>query len=331
MSKLEVFSGLLTSAARVAGRRLSGRGLRPGWSFRFETFADALKRAEREVRKLPPSAQGEAWEMRAFPNPVLNRVRFEATTAGGVPAEWTIPKDDDGSSPVLLYLHGGWYSSGSPRNYRELLARATLAASVRALAIDYRLAPAHPFPAAIDDTVAAWRWLVGTGIAPTRIAVAGDSAGGGLAVALLTSLRDGGEPLPACAALLCPWVDLSASGGSLVDNARFDWSDPEAIAGRARLYLGDRDPTLPLASPVFANLRGLCPLLVQAGGAEMLLDQAARLAARAQEAGTSVTLQVAPEMIHDWQLFAALFPEGREAIVELARFLRRHLLPQSAD
>lgn len=312
--------GMLDAAVRTGAARLRGKPLRPGWSFGFETFARSLKRAERQVRQLPPSEQGAAWLERSVAQPILGRVRFEP--ADSIAAEWVIPNDDGPESPVLLYLHGGWYSSASPRNYRELMARLTTAARVRALVVDYRLAPEHPFPAAIEDTLAAYRWLRAK---TDWVAVAGDSAGAGLTAALLITLRDANEPMPACAAFVCPWVDLAASGGSLIANEPFDWSDPGEISKRVKLYLGDRDPRTPLASPLHADLRGFPPSLVQVGGAEMLLDQAVAFAERMQRDGAPVTLEIAPDMIHDWHLFAALFPEGKAAIRRLAAFIDEHV------
>jgi len=322
MSQWSLFSGLIKSVIRVTARRLSGQRLRPEWSFGFETFADLLKQSERQIRELPTSAQGEAWEGYLLPHPVLKLVRFESVSAGGVDAEWVIPHNDSDSSPIVLYLHGGWYCTASSRNYRELLARIATTARVRVLAINYRLAPKHPFPAAVEDVIKSWRWLMSIGIEPTRVALAGDSAGGGLATALLVSLRDAGDTLPVSTVLLCPWVDLSAFTGSMIQNARFDWSDPEAVAKRVHLYLGDRDPRTPLASPIFADLRGLPPMLIQTGGAEMLLDQAIRFAEVARDEGVMVTLDVVPEMIHDWQLLAAFFPQSRASVETISGFLR---------
>lgn len=321
MSQLSLFYGLVKSVVRVTARRLSGQQLRPEWSFGFETFADVLKQSELRIRELPTSAQGEAWERQKMPHPVLKLVRFESVSAGGVDAEWVIPHNDSNLSPIVLYFHGGWYCTASPRNYRELLARIATTAHVRMLAVDYRLAPEHPFPAAVEDALKSWHWLMSTGIEPKHVALAGDSAGGGLAAALLVSLRDAGEALPASATLLCPWVDLSASGGSMIQNERFDWSDPDAVAERVRLYLGDRDPKTPLASPIFADLRGLPPMLIQTGGAEMLLDQDIRFAEVARDAGVTVTLDMVPNMIHDWQLLAAFFPQARASIETIAAFI----------
>jgi acetyl esterase/lipase len=324
-----VLSGLAVSSARVVPKRVRRGPLHPEWTLGFEIFADALRRNTFRINKVPPSEQGREWEKVSPPHPIVKRVRFEETSAGGVPAEWVLPREgaNDGA-PVVLHLHGGWYSSASPRNFHEWLARLVVATgNVRLLSLDYRLAPEHPFPVAIDDALAAWRWLQASGVKPSRTVIVGESAGGGLAAALMLRLREAKEPLPAAAALLSPWVDLSARGGSLETNASFDWCEPEDVANRVRYYLGDRDPTTPLASPALADLRGLPPLLVQAGGAEMLLDQGVRFAEKARDAGVPVTLDVIPGMIHVGHLFAIVSPVARAAIDRVAAFIRSSVGP----
>jgi acetyl esterase/lipase len=323
MAMWTVLSGLTVSSARVVPRRLRRGPLHPGWTLGYEIFADALKRSAVRINKLPPSEQGREWERVSLPHPILKRARFEEVSAGGVPAEWILPREGADGAPVVFHLHGGWYSSASPRNFHEWLARLVVAVgSVRLLSLDYRLAPEHPFPAALDDALAAWRWLLASGVQPSRTVIVGESAGGGLAAALMLRLRDAKEPLPAGAALLSPWVDLSARGGSLETNAPFDWCELEDVPNRVRFYVGDRDPRTPLASPALADLRGLPPLLVQAGGAEMLLDQGVRFAEKAKEAGVPVTLDVVPGMIHVGHLFAAVSPDARAAIDRTAAFIR---------
>jgi len=322
MAMWSVLSGLAVSGARVVPRRLRRGPLHPGWTLTFEIFADALKTSAVRINKVPPSEQGREWARVSPPHPIVKRVRFEETSAGGVPAEWVLPRDGAEGAPVVLHLHGGWYSSASPRNFHEWLARLVLAVgSARLLSLDYRLAPEHPFPAAIDDALAAWRWLLASGVKPSRTVIVGESAGGGLAAALMLRLRDAKEPLPAAAALLSPWVDLSARGGSLETNAPFDWCEPEDVPNRVRYYLGDRDPTTLLASPALADLRGLPPLLVQAGGAEMLLDQGVRFAEKARNAGVPVTLDVVPGMIHVGHLLATVSSDARAAIDRIAVFI----------
>lgn len=322
MASPSALLSLSASAARVACRKLTRRPLREGWSFGVEVFADWMRQTAAAIEHLPLAEQGPAWARTVTPNPVLKKVQFEPVSAGGVPACWVTPVDGPLPARTLLYLHGGYYSSLSVENYRQLLARLCLAASARALAIDYRLAPANVFPAAVEDALTAWRWLRSTGLEPERVIPAGDSAGGGLAAALLISLRDSGESLPSAAVFLCPWVDLAARGGSLVSNAAYDWLPPDAVAARAALYLGAADAKNPLASPAHADLRGLPPMLIQVGSAEMFYDQVVRFSERARAAGVDVTLDVTPDMIHDWHLLAPFFPQGREAIARAGAFVR---------
>jgi acetyl esterase/lipase len=250
-------------------------------------------------------------------------VEIRPATAGGVPAEWVIPPGAS-AGRTILYLHGGGYLVGAPRDYREMVSRIARAAQARALSIDYRLAPEHPHPAAVEDAVVAYRWLLDGGADPARIAVAGDSAGGGLTVAMLVSLRSQGVRLPAAGVCLCPWVDMEMTGASMDTN---DAADPlvkrDVLINMAAAYLQNQDARTPLASPLHADLKGLPPLLVQVGTAETLLDDAARLAERARAAGVEVTYEPWPAMIHVWQWFGSFLPEARQAIDRIGEFIRR--------
>ncbi|MGK2914135.1 MAG: alpha/beta hydrolase [Porticoccaceae bacterium] len=246
----------------------------------------------------------------------------EAVDVDGIPAEWVSAPGVE-QDRVLLYLHGGGYVIGSLDSHRGLVARLSKAANCRALALDYRLAPEHRYPAAVEDATKAYRWLLARGIAPGKLAIAGDSAGGGLTMATLVALRDAGDPLPAAAAPISPWVDLEGTGESLKTRLDVDpMVEPGGLFGMAKIYLGDADPRQPTASPLYADMAGLPPLLIQVGDLETLLDDSTRLAARAQAAGVDVTLEVWPEMVHVWQLFAPMLPEGREAIVRIGAFLQ---------
>ena len=210
------------------------------------------------------------------------------------------------TSRVVLFLHGGGYSLGSARSHRNLGKRIAYAARARVVLPDYRLAPEHVFPAAVEDAVAAYRWLLATGVEPERIAVAGDSAGAGLALALLVSLRDAGAPLPACAVLLSPFADLECRGESYATLAELDpIVSREMGLGMGRVYIGDREPSDPLASPVNAALDGLPPLLIQVGSREVVLDDARAIERHAREAGVLAKLDVWPGMVHVWHLFAS--------------------------
>jgi len=244
--------------------------------------------------------------------------------AGGVPAEWiTTP----GVVPerVIYYLHGGGYVMGSINTHREMVSRLSRAASARVLILDYRLAPENPFPAAVDDSIAAYRWLLSIGVDPARLVVAGDSAGGGLNVATLVALRDAGEPLPRAGICLSPWIDLECLGESMVTKAEIDpMVTRDSVLMLAKAYLGDANPRTPLASPLYADLAGLPPLLIQVGTAEALFDDATRLADRARAAGVDVILEPWDDMIHVWHAFAAILPEGQQAIDRIGEFIRQH-------
>ena len=224
---------------------------------------------------------------------------------------------------MLLFLHGGGYELGSVRSDGELAARLGRASGMRVLFPEYRLAPEHPFPAAIDDVLAAWRWLrTSQDLSAPSIAVAGDSAGGGLTVALLVALRDAGQTLPAAAALMSPTVDLTSSGASMTERAEQDpISTPAMLAQFAAGYLAGADPKTPLASPLFAALAGLPPLLIQVGTADLLLSDSERLATAAAEAGTDVTLQIGEGLPHVYQLLLGT-PEAAQATEQIGTFLR---------
>jgi epsilon-lactone hydrolase len=271
----------------------------------------------------PPLAQ---WRAAFAPagrlHPVPDDVLVTEVTAGGVPAHWlTAPGSGDGR--VLLFLHGGGFELGSVRSDGELAARLGRAGGMRVLLPEYRLAPEHPFPAAIDDVLSAWRWLrTDQGVNATSVAVAGDSAGGGLAVALLTAARDAGEELPAAAVLMSPTVDLTSSGASMTERADQDpVSTPAMLRQFAAAYLAGADPRTPLASPLFASLAGLPPLLVQVGTADVLLSDSERLATAAAEAGVEVTLEVGEGLPHVYQLLLGT-PEAAEATERAGKFLR---------
>lgn len=251
-------------------------------------------------------------------------VRCELVDAGGVPAEWVTTPGVE-AERVICYLHGGGYVLGSINTHRELASRLSRAASARVLILDYRLAPEHRFPAAVDDSTAAYRWLLSIGVHPGRLVIAGESAGGGLTVATLVALRDAGESLPAAGICLSPWVDLECLGESVLTKAEIDpVVTRENTLLLAKAYLGDTDPRTPLASPLYADLTGLPPLLIQVGSAEVLFDDAVRLADRARAAGVDVTLEPWDDMIHMWHMFAAILPEGQQAIDRIGKFIREH-------
>jgi len=277
----------------------------------------------------PPAGQSleqtrAGFEQMAGLFPVGADIQREPVEAGGVKAEWVCAADADAGRAVL-YLHGGGYVIGSINTHRSLAARISQAAKARVLVIDYRLAPEHPHPAAVEDAVAAYRWMLSTGLKPSRIAVAGDSAGGGLTVATLVAIRDAKLPTPAAGACLSPWVDLEGIGQSMTAKAAVDPMVQKAgLVEMAEAYLGGKDPRTPLAAPLYADLSGLPPLLVQVGTAETLLDDSTRLAERARKAGVKVTLEPWENMIHVFQLFAPMLEEGQQAIDKIGAFVREH-------
>jgi len=251
-------------------------------------------------------------------------VRCDPVDAGGVPAEW-ITTPGVVAERVICYLHGGGYVMGSINTHREMVSRLSRAASARVLILDYRLAPENPFPAAVDDSTAAYRWLLSVGVDPARLVIAGESAGGGLTVATLVALRDAGESLPRAGICLSPWVDLECLGESMVTKAEIDpVLTRDSTLMLAKAYLGDTDPRTPLASPLYADLTGLPPLLIQVGTAEVLFDDATRLADRARAAGVDVILEPWDDMIHMWHSLAAILPEGEQAIDRIGEFIRQH-------
>jgi phosphinothricin tripeptide acetyl hydrolase len=255
-------------------------------------------------------------------------MRVQALEVGGRPAEWlTAPTLR--ADAALLYLHGGGYCIGSPRSHRHLAAAIAHAAEIPSLMPDYRLAPEHPFPAAVDDAVAAYRWLLER-IEPARLAIAGDSAGGGLTMAVLVASREQRLPLPAAGVCISPWVDLTCSAASYETKAA---SDPivkrQAVTEMARSYLGEASATAPLASPLFADLSGLPPLLVHVGSEEILLDDAVQLAGRLREAGGTAELEVWRDMIHVWHWFQPWLDEAQRAVDAIARFIASHVSPQA--
>jgi len=254
--------------------------------------------------------------------PLPADVRVEAAAANGVSAEWTATPEAD-SERVILYLHGGGYTTGSLKSHRHMVAQAGREARARTMALDYRLAPEHPFPAAVEDAVIGYRFLLSRGFSANRIAVAGDSAGGGLTVALLVSLRDSGLPLPACAWCISPWVDLEGAGASMTAKATVDpMVRQDYLIELAAAYLNGANPRTPLAAPLYADLNGLPPILIQVGSAETLLDDAVRLAGAAGSADVRMRLEVWPDMIHVWQLFYQQVAAGRRALAEAGTFIR---------
>ena len=251
--------------------------------------------------------------------------RAEPVNAGGVKAEWIIAPEAKAGRAVL-YLHGGGYVLGSIHSHRDVCERLSRASQAQVLALDYRLAPEAPFPAAVKDAVAAYRWLLKQGIAAKHIAIAGDSAGGGLGLATLVSLKDSGDSLPACAALMSPWVDLECIGDSMISRDALDPMVHKPMTQvMSSLYVPGGDYRNPLASPLYADLRGLPPLMIHVGSRETLHDDSTRIAKRARDAGVSAELKVWEGQVHVFQIFASRVEEGEQSIGELGGFIKRHL------
>jgi epsilon-lactone hydrolase len=253
---------------------------------------------------------------------IARDVTVEPVSANGVRAEWTSTPQDDRDA-ALLYVHGGGYVIGSLDSHRHLVSEAGRAAKAWALALDYRLAPEHPFPAAVEDAVSGYRYLLSRGIRPGRIAISGDSAGGGLVVAAMLAIRDAGLAQPACGWCISPWVDMEGIGETMSTKEAADPMVQRApLLDMAKLYLGGAGARSPLAAPIYADLTGLAPLLIQVGAAETLLDDAIRLAKVAGAADVRVDLQVWPEMIHVWHIFHPELKAGRRAIEQGGAFVR---------
>jgi epsilon-lactone hydrolase len=253
-------------------------------------------------------------------------VTCERVSAGSVDGEWISPADAP-QDRAILFFHGGGFRIGSVSSHRDLIAQIAVASNCRVLAINYRLAPEHRFPAALDDALAAYDWMLGEGLKPSNFAFAGDSAGGNLVLAAMLALRERGHPLPVAGVLMSPWTDLAATGASYVTRADADpIHQRPMILALAESYLGKRsNPRDPLASPLYADLKGLPPLLVQVGDCETVLDDSVMLADKARTAGVAVDLQVWDGMIHVFQMFGEELLEAHQAIASIAGFLNRHL------
>ncbi|MDQ6434798.1 alpha/beta hydrolase [Mesorhizobium sp. LHD-90] len=252
-------------------------------------------------------------------------IRFDPVSVGGCEAEWSLAPGSD-PSKVLLYFHGGGYCSGSIKSHRGMVGETGRAARVRTLALGYRLAPENPFPAALEDATAAFEFLLAQGIGPDRIAIGGDSAGGGLSLALMQRLRDAGKALPAATWLVSPWVDLEMTGATIDSKAAIDpLIHRDYLEQLAANYLAGHDPRDPLVSPLYADLSGLPPVLVQVGSAETLLDDAVRIAGKLGEADVPTRLEVWPHMIHAWHLWSAKLTAGRQAMQSAGRFIAEAL------
>jgi monoterpene epsilon-lactone hydrolase len=310
---------VLFLAAKTWFRRLRSGPLRPGWSWLQETMVAAMRyNGACLVRASPVDARRRLERLAAGAD---RRVTIERFSMGTISAQSFVPT----GAPVettILYFHGGGYVLCSVESYRELLTRIALTCRARVLAIDYRLAPEHPFPAAPEDCHAAYRWALAHGVDPDRLFLAGDSSGGGLVVATLVAARDAGEQLPRGAILMSPWVDLESSHPSVVANASFDWGDRNYLRHWTEMYLNGKDAGDPRASPIHADLAGLPPALIQIGTAELLYDEVTALADAMRAGGVEVTLRTWPDMPHGWPMLKEVFPAAQLSVDAIAAFVR---------
>jgi monoterpene epsilon-lactone hydrolase len=316
---------VLQAATTTLIHRLRHGPQRPGWPHTFELLVQLLTLGlpdtphfEAEIIRIPFA------QLTRLPLPF--RIERQPLVDGPVPGEWLCPPNHAAgmaTAPVLLYFHGGGYIAGSPRTHRMLTAHLARIIPARVLSIDYRLAPEHPYPAAVVDAWAAYWWLLAQGIPPGQIVLAGDSAGGGLVVALLLALRDAHVPLPAGAVCLSPWLDLALEGESLHAPDSLDYLNTQVLAGCAHHYLQGVDPHTPLASPLYGDPTGLPPLLIQASRTELLADDSRRFAECARAAGVAVDLDLWDDLVHVWQAFYWISPAASEAIAQIGAFVRQ--------
>ncbi|MCS6826015.1 MAG: alpha/beta hydrolase [Caldilinea sp.] len=319
INRIMVRGGLRAVVHRI---RRSPRA--PGWSLAYESIVEMM------TLGTPGGSIQSADEIRRPLDRLTNvtrpiRVERMPVNTALFRGEWVSTRAST-HERIILYLHGGGYVSGSPRTHLAVTTRLAHEAQARLFALDYRLAPEHPFPAQIEDAWAAYWWLITEqGCTPAQIVVAGDSAGGGLTMALLLALRDAHVPLPAGGVGLSPWLDLTLSGETLLTNKPTDFLNLDVLRAAARMYCNGYEARHPLISPLYADLSGLPPLLIQAGSAEMLLDDSRRFAERARAAGVDVQLEIWESMVHVWHFTWLIEPKARQAIRRVGRFVRERV------
>lgn len=322
---LEMNRSAARSVAAVSRRRLARKPRDPAWSMTFQSLVELLAQSVPE--------ECSAQQLRATLDAATrmtrpSRPQVEMVHAGSVPALQLGPLN---KGRVILYLHGGGYVCGSPWTHLGVLQQLQTACGASVLAPDYRLAPEAPYPAALEDAWSAYWWLLQQGVSPKSIIIGGDSAGGGLALALLIALRDANAPMPAGAACLSPWVDLAVTGNTIRLNAARDYINGPILRHTANMYAGDLDPRAGLISPLYADLAGLPPVLIQVGSDEVLLDDSRRIARRLREAGTPVEFELWESMVHVWHFFYLVEPRARAAIRCVGRFVRAHTPAEDDD
>lgn len=306
---------LMRVSARVTLRRLFGRKLVPSWPWVVEVSTEFLREQMRYMATLPIAEAREYEDSLVFDMPSLKQVAIAPADGCPVPGRWFTPKAVV-PNRTLLYFHGGGYAYAA-RAHDNLVALVAAATGARTFALDYRLTPEHPYPAQQDDAIAAYRWLLAQGIAPSRLVLGGDSAGGNLLLTTLVALRDAGDPLPALALGICPWTDTGHRGASLMGNNPYDWIEGQMALTFGEWFRGGLPANDPRVSPIYAKLHGLPPLVLQAGGREILHDMIVDFADVAKQQGVEVDLQVWPDMNHDFQAFGDMLPEAQEALRKL--------------
>jgi acetyl esterase/lipase len=316
-----VIVAVLGAAIATVLRRISkGPGL-PGWSVSTELIRATQRAALDVLAKMDPPAARRIMDAAGARRRDDGRVTERRNSIGGVPTSSFESTVDSGSGATVLYFHGGGYVVGSAKMLSAFTAEIADGIAGRVVSADYRLSPEHTYPAALEDAIAVYRGLVASEIAPSRIVIAGDSAGGNLCAALLLALRDAGEALPAAAVLLCPWVDLANQGDSFRRNDATDTLSFEAAEIWSAMYRGERSAKDPAVSPLQADLAGLPPLLVIAGEAEVLIDPIEAFSERARDAGVEIEFEVVPEMFHDWMMVASV-PQSKPTLDRICAFVR---------
>ncbi|MFT3927418.1 MAG: alpha/beta hydrolase [Myxococcales bacterium] len=306
----------------VLFRRLFRGRRHPLWSFRKELVAEIARNTTLRLLDVEPNVLRRSLMTAPIPLHLRFSVRHQRTSHGQSYAEIFTPRRWTPDGPTLLYFHGGGYIAGSPATHRDLLTRIARASGARCISVDYRKAPEYPYPIPVDDGEEAYRALLASGVPPERIFLGGDSAGGGMALAVMLRAKQSGVPLPRGGVLLSPWVDLTFTGASVQGNAQYDYLTPDSLGFGARHYLQGHDPSHPEVSPLFADLSGLPPLLIQSGDAELFFSENTLLAENARRAGVEVVHQVEPGMVHVFQLFASFAPECGPAIARIGHHMR---------
>ncbi|MGF1466440.1 MAG: alpha/beta hydrolase [Sandaracinaceae bacterium] len=324
MRRILLMRSTLAAGARVAPRRFLRGPRRPTWTWTYEVLVEAIA-ARFEGSELTLEDRRRRMDELGLRGVRPGRATFDPVDAGGVPAEWVRPPNAR-TEGVVLHLHGGGYVMGSPRSHRPPLAALASQSGFPILSVEYRLAPEHPCPAAIEDAVAAYRWLIGPGgVRPSRVVMLGDSAGGGLTLSSALCLRDAGDPLPAGLALLSPWLDLTAGSERVRQETGCDYVPKRRLEDPALQYAGGLRRDDWRVSPILGDLAGLPPLFVIAGGEELLLSDSVRIADRARDAGVDVELHVQSDEIHVYPFFLSVSPHSRDGMTRIERFIERRL------